>query len=222
MNEWNWEVAENDFKQAIKIKPNFAEAHLYYTWLLGVLGRIDEAGLQIRLAQELDPSSITISVNVSFPYYWNRQFEEGIIEAKRALALDPTSHLVYWFLGICCSQAGHYEKAIAAFQNAIKYSGGGPYYKGWLGHAFASVGYKNEALQILDELKLIGTNQNTYAYQIALIYLGFDESQKAMEYIERAFEERNPYINYLKIEPYLDPLRKDPKFEKMLLAMGLH
>ena len=140
---------------------------------------------------------------------------------ERAINMEPTYSIPYFFLGISNTQAGNYDAAIDAFQNAIKFSGGLPFYKAWLAHAYALSTRKSEALLILSELERISTEKGTFSYQIALIHLGLGDNEKALNYLEKAFDERGPYMIYLKIEPYLDPLRSLPKFERMIKEMNL-
>jgi tetratricopeptide (TPR) repeat protein len=220
-HDWDWTLAEEQFKKAIELKPNYAEAHMYYGWLLGSLARIDEASFEMKKAYELDPQSVVIAANQAFPYYWRKEYDKAIVHAKRAIDLDPGFNISYWFLGIANMLAGNLEQAIIAFQNAVNFSGGQPYYKAWLAHAHASSGNKTAGLNILDELKLLSLHRKTLSYQIALVYLGLGDHEQAMSYLEKALTEHSPYLVYLKIEPYLDPLRSDQRFQAILNKTGL-
>jgi len=221
MLNWNWVEAEEQIKRAIELKSSYADAHLYYGWLLGSQARIDESEVEFQIALELDPQSVIIQTNKSFPYYWKKDFGQAITQVKRAIDMEPTNPIPYWFLGVSSTQDGNFEAAIDAFQNAIKFSGGLPYYKAWLAHAYALSARKSEALHILSELERISAEKGTLSYQLALIHLGLGNHEKALNYLEKAFAERGSYIFYLKVEPYLDPLRSHPKFERMIKEMNL-
>ncbi len=221
-HDWAWDIAEQQFRKAIELKPNYADAHMFYGWLLGSLARFDEASVEMKKAYEIDPHSNVINANQTFPYYWRREYDKAIAQSQRAIDLDPAFNISYWFLGISNMQAGNYEIAINAFRNAISLSGDQPYYKAWLGHAYANAGNQTEALKILDELKILASLKKTWSYQIALVYLGLGDYEQAMNYLEKTFDEHGPYLVYVKIEPYLDPLRSDQRFQAILKKMKLN
>ncbi|MBI4547737.1 MAG: protein kinase [Ignavibacteriae bacterium] len=218
--DWNWSRAEQRLKRALELKPNYADAHLFYVWFLGAQGRIDEAMNEIKRAQELDPLSLVINANVSFPYYWKSRYDQAITQCLNTIKLEPTYYLDHWFLGIAYAQAGRYQEAASAFQKSITLSGGG-YYKGWLGHALARQGDRQEASRILTELEQLSKEKKMFSYQIALVYLGLNDNEQAMHWLEKAYTERAPWMLYLKIDPYLAPLRSSPRFHAMLRGMGL-
>jgi TolB-like protein/Flp pilus assembly protein TadD len=218
---WKWAEAEKQIRKAIELKPSYADAHLYYGWLLGALAKFEESELEFQRAIKFDPQSVIIKTNLAFPYYWKKDFARSIEQVKSAIKMEPTFNIPYFFLGISYVQAGHYEESIKAFQTAIKFSGGLPYYKAWLAHAYALSGNKNEAVKILSELEQISAEKGTLTYQLALVHLGLGNNEKALNYLEKAFNERGPYMIYLKVEPYLDPLRSHPRFIHLIKRMNL-
>src|SRR5207249_8185152 len=135
-------------------------------------GQFEEALAEKRQAQELDPLSLIISNNVAAHFYFARQYDQAITQAWKVLEMDPNFYVAHCTLGLAYEQKGMYEEAIAEFQQAITASGGDPEIKSLLGHAYALLGHRDAAQQVIDELQELGRQRYVSAYDVATIYTG--------------------------------------------------
>ncbi len=220
--EWEFAGAEREFKRAIELNPNYATAHHWYAESLVVLGRLAEAITVVNRAQELDPLSLMISAQVGWVLYHVRQYDQAIEQYRRTLEIDPDFWIAHLFLGLVYEQKGRYEEAIAEFQKAESQSGGHIEASSSLGYVYAVSGKRDEAQKILDELK--GRIEKEYLppFGIALIYTGLGDKDRAFEWLEKAYEERDLILVYYLRFPQLDSLRSDPRFTDLLRRMGLN
>jgi serine/threonine-protein kinase len=218
---WNWEEAERTFNKALELNPNYATAHQWYAEFLASMGRYEEAKKEIRKAKELDPLSKIISSIDGFIEFFARDHSNGIKKCKEVLELDPTYLPARLYLGWNYEQAGMYENAIEELSNVIDISTGNIMAITALGRAYASSGRKDEARDLLDELLYRSNQDFVPPFFIAVLYTALDEKDKAFEWLDRAFEERNYWLTYFKVHPWVDELRGDPRFEDLLHRIGL-
>jgi len=221
--EYDWDVggAEREYKRAIELNPNYATAHQWYAVHLAVRGRYPEAIAEIKQAQEVDPLSLVINMNVGWVFYFARQYDEAAEQCRKTLELDPNFPAAHWMLGQAYRQKGMHEEAIAEFQKAVALSRGDPTQVAALGHGFAVARKRAEAEKILNELKKLSKRRYFPTYFIALIYVGLDDKNQAFEWLEKAFAERSANLTVLKAEPMFDPLRSDAPFQDLLRRVGL-
>jgi len=213
--DWDWSEAEKEFKRSLELNPNYATAHHVYSRVLASLGRLDEARAEIKRAHELDPLSLGIQANVGMISYFGRQYDQAIKQLQETLELDQKLFVPHWGLGMAYEQKGMYEDAVAHFQQAVSLSGGSTNVIASLGHAYAAGGHEREAQKIIEELKGRAKKGYVSSYQIALVYIGLGHKDQAMEWLEKACEERSTLLGYLKMDPRFDSLRSDPRFEKL-------
>jgi TolB-like protein/Flp pilus assembly protein TadD len=221
MSDWNWVSAEQEFKQAIKLNPTYTPARQWYAKLLTALGRHEEALAQIKQAQDLDPPSLIIGAIVGFVCYFARQYDEVIYHSRKNLELDPHFTLTYWDLGWAYQQKKMYEEAIATFKKAVSLSGGGTKMVSELGYTYAISGRKNEAEIELNRLLRLSKKHYVSPYEIAVIYVGLQDNDQALSWIERAVEDRAWESVCLQVEPKLDGLRSEPRFKELIHRIGL-
>jgi serine/threonine-protein kinase len=219
--EWNWSIAEKEFKQAIKINPNYATAHLWYGEYLVVLGRFDEALAEIKRAHQLDPLSLVVNIALGDVFYYTRRYDEAIEQYGKTLEIDSNFAFAYSYLGSAYLQKGMYAEAIAKLEKARELSGGEPLIVAWLGYAFALTGEKDKARAMLNELKERSKREYISPYCLAIIYAGLDKKEQAFEYLQKAYEERSSWLLRLKAEPKFDSLRSDQRFADLLQRVGL-
>jgi serine/threonine protein kinase/cytochrome c-type biogenesis protein CcmH/NrfG len=218
-SDWNWQAAEEEFRLAIELKPNDASAHHLYGLFLERRGRLEQAKVEMAQALELDPVSLIINKNVGDPFYYMRQYDEAIEQYRKTLELDPNFFLAHLWLGMSYEQKGMYEEAITEFQNA-RSSDGNPAILGALGHVYAVSGNRGEAENITKELN--GLSKRYVApYHIAMIYVGLQKKDVAFKWLEEAYQGRDEWLLYLKIDPRLDSLRSDPRFVDLLRRIDL-
>jgi serine/threonine protein kinase len=226
--EWDWPGAESEFKRAIELNRGYATAHQWYGVYLSEMGRHDESMRERKLAQELDPLSLSISTGLGRAFFWARRFDEAINQLQKTLEQDPKYPDTHWSLGLAYEQKKMYAEAIAAFQKAVEYSKtaelaeGKPEMQAALGHALALAGRQAEALKIIADLTGAADKQRFISpYSIALVYIGLGDKPHAFEWLDRAFQERDESFIHLRVDPRLDDLRADPQFVERLRRIHL-
>ncbi len=215
-----WAAAEHELNRALELDPSSATAHLVYFWVLKALGRHEKASEKIKRAQELDPLSSMINQNVAFHFWWVRRYDEAIEQARKILELNPYAAIIHWILGLAYLGKGIHTEAITEFQKAIALSSGEWEADGWLGYAYALAGRRDEALRVLSELSGLRKQRYVEAFGIARIYVGLGEKEQALSWLEKAYEEHAVWTVYLKVDPTLNPLRSDPRFQALLRRMN--
>lgn len=219
--EWNWMAAEREYKRAIELNPNDASAHCGYGSYFQSMGRFDEAISERKLCRELDPLSPTATANVGYPYYFARQYDQAMEHYRKALELDPNYSWSYLWIGQAALGKGMYTEAIADINKAIALSEGNVRMKATLGYAYAVAGKRGEGQEILGELQEQSKQKYVSPYFIAVIYSGLGEKDQAFAWLEKAYQERHPYLTLLKVEPVFDNLRSDPRYAGLLRKVGL-
>jgi TolB-like protein/Flp pilus assembly protein TadD len=219
--DWDWEGAEREYKRAIELNPNSADARLWYSQLLGLIGRNEEALAQIMRARELDPLNPFIAANVLWRLYYLGRYDEAIADSQKLLEVYPDYWLNHWARGYLFSAKGMYEEAIVEHQNAVTLSEGSLECLPDLGYAYAKAGKKEEALNVLDKLREESKRRYIPAGLFAPVYLGFGEKDKVFEYLERAYQEHDEHTAWLLIDPLFEPLRPDPRFQDLRRRMKL-
>jgi tetratricopeptide (TPR) repeat protein len=219
--EWNWPEAEQQYKRAIELNPNYGVAHAGYGTYLEALGRFDEAVRERQLAQKFDPLSPFAVADVGYPLYYARQYDEAIKHYRRGLELDPKFSWGHLWIGQVYVQRGMYNEAIDEINQAIQLSGGDTRARATLGHAFAVAGRRDDAIKVLNELRSLAKERYVSPYFMALIYVGLGDDRQAVAWLEKACEERQSYLILMKAEPVFDRLHADPGFQAIERRVGL-
>lgn len=221
LGDWNWAKAESEFKLALELNPNDAEAHRNYSSYLLALGREGEALAEIHRAEELDPLYIATHITAGWLFYFARQYDKAIERCQQALELDPNSAGGYDCLGLSNLAKGNYELAIAACQRAVTLSGNAPSRAVGVGQAYALAGRKSEAQQVFREIRERSIEGYVPPSFLAKLYVAFGEKEQALDQLEEAYQARDGYLVWLKAETTFDPLRSDPRFQELLHRVGL-
>ena len=219
--EWNWPEAEQQYKRAIELNPNYGFAHSGYGTYLEALGRFDEAVRERQLAQKCDPLSPFAVADVGYPLYYAGQYDEAIKYYRRGLELDPKFSWGHLWIGQVYVQRGMYNEAIDEINQAIQLSGGDTRARATLGHAFAVAGRRDDAVKVLNELKSLSKERYVSPYFMALIYVGLGDDHQAVAWLEKAYAERQPYLILMKAEPVFNRLHADPGFQAIERRVGL-
>jgi len=185
------------------------------------MGRHGEAIARIKTGQELDPMSLIINVAVGWAFYCARRYDEAIEQLRRTVELDPTYPVTYWILGLLLRKTGCFELAITEGEKGVKLSGGSPLMRAALAHTFGAAGRTKEAFQVLDDLTILAKQKYVAPYFLAGIHIGLGEDDRAMEYLEKCYEEHSHWLIYLHIDPSMDGLRDNPRFQNLLRRVGL-
>ena len=218
--QWHWSDAEGEYKRALELNPNDAGAHLgFATWLL-CQGHTEEAQAWARRGRELDPLGVT-GVNIAWILFQSRHYDEAIRELRSALAVRPENAGALWFLGFALIAKGQADEAIVVLERAVALSERRPAMIGVLIRAYAHAGRRTEALRLLEELKR--RQQAGYVPAAAFVnaYLGLGDNEQAFAWLERAYKEQSSILEWLKVHPYFDPLRGDPRFADLVRRVGL-
>jgi TolB-like protein/Flp pilus assembly protein TadD len=213
--DWHWGEAEAEYRRAIELSPSEAAAHAGLAdWLL-CQGRTEEALTSARRAQELDPLAFN-GVQVGWILFQARHFDEAIRELRTAVAIKPKDPMASWFLGFALIGAQQFDEAIRTLEKAASLSDRSSAVLGVLVHAYAGAGRRAEALRVLGELQ--SRRQKGYVPSAAFLnaYLGLGDKEEAFAWMERAAEERSNILQFLKVHPFFDPLRGDPRFAAFL------
>ncbi|HJS23797.1 MAG TPA: tetratricopeptide repeat protein, partial [Pyrinomonadaceae bacterium] len=218
---WDWPAAEQDFKRAIELNPNYANAHNFYASYLMSRGRVDESIAASNRARELDPFSLSISAQRGFLLENARRYKEAIEQLRGVIAMDPNHYQAYWFLGHTYAANGQFDEAIAAAEKAVALSERTPGALGMLGLAYGLAGRKSDALKILNELLELNKSRYVTPAAIVNVYIGLGDKDQAFVWLEKAYQERSNYLAYLKVFPIVDPLRSDPRYADLVRRVGL-
>lgn len=218
---WDWAAAEHEFKRAIDLNPNYAHAHGFYAGYLMSRGRVEESLAASNRARELDPFSLSISVQRGFMLANARRYDEAIEQLRRVIAMDPNHHQSYWLLGHIYAFNGQLDEAVAASEKAVSLSGRAPAALGMLGLMYGLAGRKGEATKVLNELLEQGERRYVTPAAVAYVYVGLGDKDQSFVWLEKAYQERSNYIAYLKVNPIVDSLRSDPRFADLLRRVGL-
>jgi eukaryotic-like serine/threonine-protein kinase len=217
--KWQWHDGEAERKRAIELDPNNALAHDLYAQLLAILARFDESIEQARRAKELDPLSVITVSDLGFRLYFARRYDESIEASKKALELDPNSDQVYNFLGYAYAGKGQYKEAIDAYQKAIRLGDESTGIQVFLGAAYAGAGTREKAEAILKKLQ--STSDYVSPAELAVLYTALNNKDAAIASLNRAYEEHDLQMQFLKVEQSYDSLRDDPRFQDLMKKVGL-
>ena len=218
---WRWAEAEEEFKRAISLNPNYPTAHLWFAVYLRIRQQFDDAMRENKRAQELDPLSPTISRQVAAAYLLKNDINVAIELSHKIIELDPDFHLAHETLGWAYLKQRRYEEAIAEFQRAVELSGRASSMLSFLGHCYAVAGRRAEALAVLKELDEKYARGEAVAQDQAGVYAGLGEKDRAFEWLERDFEQRNGQLPFITYWFSFEVLRSDPRYADLVRRMGL-
>jgi eukaryotic-like serine/threonine-protein kinase len=227
--EWDWPNAEKEFQRALALDPGSASTYEpspsstlhWYSHFLMTMRRTQESFRTGRLAVNLDPLDLANNAHQGWHYLSTREYDRAIELLKKAIELDPTFPVPQWYLGLVYEQKGMHQEAIDQFQNCIRITAGRPSMVALLGHAYAAAGRQTEAQATLDQLRALAGQRYVPSYPVAAIYAALGRKDEAFAWLERAYEERDSWMNYLALDPRLDPLRSDARFATLLQRLNV-
>ncbi len=212
-----------EFQRAIQLNPNYATAHHWYgNSTLVALGRFDEAIAEMKRALELDPLSLIINADLGNTYCTARRYDEAIDQLRKTLQMEPGYYYTHQNLGIALELKGDLGPAIEEYQKAHALNDD-PWVLANLAHAYASSDRKTEALKILDQLKDLSKQRYISPYSLALVYVSLGDKEEALRCLEKSYQDQaGNDIGLVKVDPMLDPLRGDPRFEALAAKVFNH
>lgn len=219
--EWNWKGAEKEFKRAIELQPSYARAHETYALYLSMQSRLDEALFEMKRAFELDPLSSSVGTGLSRVLQFRGELDEAIAQCKKTIDLHPEYAEAHFALAMIYGQKGLNDESLVEFKRAAELSGKRPIVLAVQAYLYRKIGKKAEARQLLDEL--LERAKTTYISQVVLgeAYIAVGEMDRAFECFDKAYQERDPILQYFKIEGLYDALKTDPRYKSLLKKIGL-
>jgi serine/threonine-protein kinase len=222
LGDLDWQGADREFRRALELMSSYVMAHEWYAEYLAAVGRHDEALLEAKRAQQLDPLAVPVNRTVGWVLYFARRYDEAIEELRKTLAMNPEflgARLVLWW---CYIAKGAYDQALADIRRQIERPGLRTIKKLTLAYACAAAGDTEEANGILWELEPKLASESRLALLSALLFTALDAKDRAFEQLERAYLFREPGLLFLKVAPWADPLRSDPRFDAFVEKLGIN
>jgi adenylate cyclase len=219
--EYDWEGAKDSFNRSFEINQGLSIAHYYFSFFLCAIGQLDEAIKELMLALELDPLSTRIISTIGFTFTWTRQYNKSIEYLNRALEMTPNDPYSLASLGFTYAKKGEYEKAISTLQEGAKLFDKSPLVMSALGYAYGVADKNAEAQEIVNGFIEISNKSYFPPLFISRVYAGMGDVDRAIEWLEKAYEVRDPMLFLIKSVPSHDYMRSDKRFIALLTKMGL-
>jgi tetratricopeptide (TPR) repeat protein len=213
--EFDWAGCETEFRRAFALNPNYAFAHDQFGLGLSFQGRLDESLAEGQRASILDPLSPQIPIDNLFALVWQGKYQAAVEQAKRAADLDPTFFFPEWGYGWIDIQRGKTSDAIPHLQKA-KAMESPTFVTAWLGYAYGASGERARAMGEIADLKKRSLHGYVPAFNLAMIYLGMGDRERALDYLERAYASDSQWMGWLKMDRIFDPLRAEPRFVALM------
>jgi eukaryotic-like serine/threonine-protein kinase len=218
--DWDWLGAESEFKRAIQLNPNYASGHQWYGDFLTRMGRFDEARVELKKAQELDPLSLLTNTSLGRQLYFTRQYDAAVQQLRKTLDIDPKFVPAQHAIEAAYAQNGMFKEAIGERQKVLTLSGN-PDLAAAIGEDFNTGGYPGVMKSWLEGLKEVSKRGYVSAYNIAQIYARLGDKNQALASLEMALDQRDSNLTYVNVEPAFDEIRSDPRFQKIVQQLAL-
>ncbi|MDP9205072.1 MAG: protein kinase [Gemmatimonadota bacterium] len=221
MLDWDWKGANSAFDKAIDLNPRYAQAHTFRAWLLSILDRPTEAAEAVRIGMELDPFLPATNGVAALVAYHGRRYDEAIRESERALERDPTSALSLLCISMSYSAKGAHKEAILHAERGVSLSPGVHFLRGVLGAVYAMANETTAAHQVLEDLLERSKRMYVGPTVISWIYSHLGEHDRAFEWLEKAYDQRDCTLGFGLRAPMYEVIRDDPRFGRLLTKLGL-
>jgi TolB-like protein/Tfp pilus assembly protein PilF len=220
--DWDWDGTEREYREAIRLNPSNANAHLYYAFMLAATSRMNQAIAQGRRAQELNPlSAITAGFAPTF-YYLAGEYDSALVVSRRLIQSEPANWQHHGIIAGCYDQVGKYDEAIEEARKMVSLSGGS-FGHGALAHAYAYAGRRREAMAELGLSRRADSLRGTYFWptEAAGVCARLGDTDRAFKWLDKAYEDRSEGLVWVNVDPVFRPLRSDPRFQDLLVRIGL-
>jgi serine/threonine-protein kinase len=216
LEAWDWRRAGAELRRAVALNPGSAAARQWHGLYLDTLGRFEEARAEIERARQLDPLSLVTAALVAFQSYLARDQEQGLLDSRRAVDLDPNHFLGRWSLGLAFQAMGRHREAVVEHRKAVKLAGGSPLMQAVLARSLALSGRRSEARRLLAGLDRASRESRAGFYASATVHLALGDRQEALARLEAATGEHDPWLVWLNVDPMLDALRGERRFQALV------
>ncbi len=221
--EWDWATADQEYRRAIEFNPSYPVAHIWYSQYLWAMQRFEESVAEAKRAQQLDPVSPFVNTWAGAAYFYAGRTDEGMASMQKALELDPSFSDASLVLARAHFAQGMHQQAIAELQKALTFNETEVLILGALAHVYARAGQREEALKLVGKLERIEAEERGYVAPFGIIwaYAGLGDKEQAFAWLEKSYQEHRDRIVWLNVDPLLEPLRSDPRFQDLLRRVGL-
>lgn len=229
---YEWRIAQEEFKRAIEINPNYAFGHICYAVYLRLVGCVDEGLAEIKCARELDPFSVPVNAGAAYLFYSMRLYDETIEQCQKTLKMEPNFFQAHGYLALAYARKGMHEESLAEWKTLLTLRGARKVAR-VIQRAYEQAGYKGalinatkwmtRAFYLLHVLKYVPLMKRTYIspLMIAMFYAEAGEKDRAFRWLNRAYKEHEPQMLTLKVNPHWDSVRSDSRFEELLRKIGV-
>src|SRR5688572_1089996 len=219
--DWDWKAAGTEFRRAVELDPRYATAHQWYAFLLASQKRLEEALVEAHTALELDSGSVSLRRGLGYVYFYARRFDQAKYHLERAIAMNPEAEESYRVMGLILAYAGDYTEAERVLREGLELAGTGTYTRVTLALALSRAGNRDFAVETLEAVKKKMQHDYVSPVEVATLYIALGDNEKAIDWAERAYDQRRGWMAYLNVHPILDPLRGEPRFRALVRKMGL-
>jgi TolB-like protein/tetratricopeptide (TPR) repeat protein len=213
--DWNADAACTEFGQAIALNPAWVDAHHWHSHALCAAGRFPESLSACRQTLELDPLNPLMHAHLAWHHYMARDFANALAQAEHVVRMEPSFHWGHFFAGWALERLGRGAESVAALREAARCSSNNPVMLAGLGHALAALQDRREALRVAKDLVRLRSSKGLFAYELGAIHAALGDHDEAFEWFTRAVQERSGWIAYLRVDPRLDDLHGDPRFDRL-------
>jgi len=217
--DFDFAAAEREFERSIELNPRYPVAHGWFGYFLGLMGRYEEAYTECQRAIRLDPLSSVMQCYLACICWLARRYDQALEQLQRTLEFDASFIWVHGWLGWAYLGKSMHQAAITAMRKGVELSPASTLYLAGLGEAYAAAGEQSEAQAVLEQLKEVSKQRYVTPYMVARIYTALGDKHAALKWLETAFQERAPFIAFSKVDPQLDNLRSDARFQDLLRRM---
>jgi serine/threonine protein kinase/tetratricopeptide (TPR) repeat protein len=218
--DWDRQGAEKEYREAIRLNPNLALAHNWYGLFLMRSGRSNEAIAELKRGLDLDPLSPVITCDLGWAFYHARQYDRAIDQYRSVLEMDPGFTWSHNLLGWAYLQQSRYKESMTEIQKAVEMSGREAAYLASLGRVSAASGQREAVAKVLDELNALSKQRYISPYYVAAIYVAMGDKEESFRWLQKAYDEHDLNLVYVKVDPAFDGLRSDRRFADLLNRIG--
>jgi len=219
--ERDWAGAEKGFRRAIELNPEYVWAHYWYSLFLAAMGRHQESFAEIKRALEIDPTSAQLNMSHGMALYLARYYEQAVEELQKAVEIDPQHVLATFYLGVAHVELGHFEQALALVERSAELAGGAGFFVQGIGYIHASAGRRDLAQGVLARMAQIADKTYISPFFTSLIHFRLGDNDKGFEALDKALEDGDHWVEFLKVFPAFDGVRTDPRYAELIRTLRL-